>query len=89
MRYFLSRNKELIGRIKIIHLLRDPRGRVNSLRKLSTKLQTDKLNGGKLPVACERQMKDVTIWKQSEKQFPMTFLEIHYEDVAYQIQLPW
>ena len=44
MRYFLLRNKEFIGSIKIIHLLRDPRGRVNSFLKRYTELQTDELN---------------------------------------------
>ena len=31
---------------------------------------------------CNRQMKDVRIRKQLEKQFPGMFMEIRYEDVA-------
>ena len=82
IQYFLSRNKHLIGNIKIVHLLRDPRGRLNSLLRYYEPLSIHHLTRDIVSTACERQMKDVRIRKQLEKQFPGMFLEIRYEDVA-------
>ena len=80
--YFLSRNKDITKDIKIIHLLRDPRGRLNSLLRYHESLRIHHLTQDTVSTACDRQMKDVTIRKQLEKQFPEMFMEIHYEDIA-------
>ena len=82
IQHFLSRNKHLIGNIKIIHLLRDPRGRFNSFLYLHSYQRIHHLTLDIVSTACERQMKDVRIRKQLEEQFPGMFLEIRYEDVA-------
>ena len=76
--YFLSRNQNIAKHTKILHLLRDPRGRLNSFIQMGM----SRLSKGLVSVVCERQMKDVRIRKQLEKQFPGTFMEIRYEDVA-------
>ena len=85
LRYFLSRNEDFIDQIKILHLLRDPRGRLNSnlnyIKKLNKK-NNHELDRNQVSAGCARQMKDVRIRKQLEKQFPKMFLEIRYEDVA-------
>ena len=65
---------------KVVHLLRDPRGRLKSFIKMSQR--TSKLSKGLVTTVCERQMKDVRIRKQLEEHFPGMFLEIRYEDVA-------
>ena len=77
--YFLSRNKNIAKHTKILHLLRDPRGRMNSFTENK---RFHNLSQGLVSMVCERQMKDVRIRKQLEKQFPGTFLEIRYQDVA-------
>ena len=78
--YFLSRNQNIVKHTKILHLLRDPRGRLNSFIQKNEQLRN--LSKDLASMVCECQMKDVRIRKQLEKQFPQTFLEIHYEDVA-------
>ena len=82
IQYFLMRNKDIAEDIKILHLLRDPRGRLNSLLRYHESLRIHHLTTDTVSSACDRQMKDVRIRKQLEKQFPGMFLEIHYEDVA-------
>ena len=84
--YFLSKNKQLAHNVKILHLLRDPRGRLNSklnsekqLKKQETSLHWLSQRSVKV---CQRIMKDVMIRKELEKQFPNMFMEIHYEDIA-------
>ena len=80
IQYFLSENRYMAKHIKIIHLFRDPRGRLNSFIKMNKRIS--KLSKGLVTTTCERQMKDVRIRKQLEEQFPGMFLEIRYEDVA-------
>ena len=76
--YFLSIYQNIAKHTKILHLLRDPRGRLNSFIQIGMR----RLPKFLVSMVCERQMKDLRIRKQLEKQFPGTFLEIRYEDVA-------
>ena len=82
IQYFLMKNREITNYVKILHLLWDPRGRLNSFLKYHSDLRLHHLTEDIVSTACERQMKDIKIRKQLEKRFPEMFLEIHYEDVA-------
>ena len=77
IQYFLFKNQNMRRNLKIIHLLRDPRGMFNSFIKLY-----QKPNKSSVRKVCKRQMKDIEIRKDLEKQYPNTFMEIHYEDAA-------
>ena len=66
--------------IKIIHLIRDPRGRLNSFINLHKKPY--RLPDGAIRKVCRRQMKDVEVRKNLEKIYPNMFMEIHYEEAA-------
>ena len=80
MQYFLSTNAKIINRTKILHLVRDPRGRISSVLKLGGGW---KFNYRKDSIKlCNRQMKDIEIRKELEKRYPNMFMEIRYEDVA-------
>ncbi len=81
----LDRNKPCSHRIKIIHLLRDPRGKVNSHLHLPEGNELDQGPEGtrrKVEKFCPRISKDVTLRKQLEAQYPGSFLELRYEDIA-------
>ena len=82
IKYFLLQNRDIAEDIKILHLLRDPRGRLNSFLNYHSDLRLHHLTRNIVSTACERQMKDVRIRKQLEEEFPGMFLEIRYEDVA-------
>ena len=82
IQYFLLQNRDVAEDIKILHLIRDPRGRLNSFLNYHSDLRLYHLTAAIVSTACERQMKDVRIRKQLEEQFPGMFLEIRYEDVA-------
>ena len=92
IQYFLLKNKLIADNVKILHLLRDPRGRFNSFLKIENSGQTGPLPekedknlhwlSQKAENVCQRIMKDVFIRKELEKQFPNMFMEIHYEDIA-------
>ena len=73
-------NRYIAKYTKVVHLLRDPRGRLNSFIKMNKRI--NKLPKGLVTMVCERQMRDVRIRKELEEQFPGMFLEICYEDVA-------
>ena len=67
IQYFLLKNKEITHNIKILHLLRDPRGRLSSFWKINGRRNvSDRLSDitGKV---CQRTMKDVMIRKQEAK----------------------
>ena len=78
--YFLLRNQKMSRYIKIIHLLRDPRGRLNSFINLHDKPY--RLSNNYISSACRRPMKDIELRRNLEKRYPNMFMEIHYEDVA-------
>ena len=82
IQFFLLRNRDIAKDVKVLHLLRDPRGRFNSFLNYHFDLRLHHLTPDKVSTACERQMKDVRIRKRLEEQFPGMFLEIRYEDVA-------
>ena len=77
--YFMNNNKNCVNQIKVIHLLRDPRGRLNSLHKCC---KFDYTHPGQVVKMCQRQMKDVVIAKKLEELYPGTFMEVHYEHLA-------
>ena len=77
--YFIHKNKDCISQIKVIHLLRDPRGRLNSLHECCN---FDYTNPRPVLQMCERQMQDVVIAKQLEELYSGTFMEVQYEHLA-------
>ena len=78
----LHRNENCVSQIKIVHLLRDPRGRLNSLHDCCG-FNYSKTN--KISSMCHRQMKDVVIANKLKKSYPGTFLEVQYEQLASDI----
>ena len=80
IQYFLLKNENMNKNTKIIHLLRDPRGRLNSFINLHKKPY--RLPNDPIRKVCRRQMKDIEVRKDLEKQYPNMFMEIHYEDAA-------
>ena len=82
IQYFLFKNWQSGVKFKVIHLLRDPRGKINSylrLRKIDANIFLTEHNVSKL---CQRQLKDISIRKKLEKLYPKMFMEVIYEDVA-------
>ena len=77
--HFLHKNKECTNQIKVIYLLRDPRGRLNSLNSLH---KFNYSNHKAVAKMCDREMKDVQTAKCLEDFFPGTFLQVKYEDLA-------
>ena len=77
--YFIHKNKECVNQIKVVHLLRDPRGRLNSLHKCC---KFHYANPKPIFQMCLRQMNDVLIARELEKKFPGTFIEVQYEHLA-------
>ena len=80
IQYFLYKNPHIAKHTKILHLLRDPRGRINSYINYINK--PSRLKNSMISLVCQRVMKDITIRKELEKQYPNMFMEIHYEDIA-------
>ena len=79
IRHFLEKNQKCINQIKVIHLLRDPRGRLNSLHECC-KFNLSNIN--MISNMCDREMKDVQMVKQLEELYPGTLVELKYEDLA-------
>ena len=86
IQHFLSKNQQGGVKFKVIHLLRDPRGKINShLRWRKSKPGGDISNFLKEHNAsnlCHRQLKDISIRKDLERLYPQVFKEVMYEDVA-------
>ena len=80
----LNENRECLDRIKIIHLLRDPRGKTNSHLHLPAEPYQKNSSGIENLVDrfCARIMKDIKIRKRLEQKYPNTFLEKHYQEMA-------
>ena len=77
--FFLHKNKECVSQIKLLHLMRDPRGKLNSYDICCGFNYSNKISVFQM---CERQMKDVEIRLQLEKLYPGTLMEVQYEDLA-------
>ena len=81
IQYFLSKNQQSGVKFKVIHLLRDPRCKINShLRK--RKANSNFFSEHNASNLCHRQLKDISIRKDLEKLYPKMFKEVIYEDVA-------
>ena len=77
----LDNNAPCADRIKVVHLLRDPRGKENShIRLPHPKFSRE--GPTIFEKFCPRIYRDVQVRKQLEKKYRNTFLEMHYEDVA-------
>ncbi len=76
LEYFLEQNIYCVNKIRVIHLLRDPRGKSHSM---NPKHQITKAFAMRM---CQRQMKDIQKRTQLESRFPNTFLEVLYDSVA-------
>ena len=72
----LARNQDCIERIKVIHLLRDPRGIANSRRQIKA------FTPGGYREFCPQIYEDVKIRKTLEKKYRDAFLEVFYEEIA-------
>ena len=81
----LERNKRCSDRLKVIHLIRDPRGKANSHLHLP---EGNELNQGiegvkgQVKRFCPRIMKDIQLRQKLEAQYPHSFLELIYEKTA-------
>ena len=80
----LDENKDCADRIKVIHLLRDPRGKANSHMHLPGEPYAKNPSGMENLVErfCARIMQDIHIRKKLEVKYPNTFREKHYQDIA-------
>ena len=80
----LDENKECSDSIKIIHLLRDPRGKTNSHLHLPGEPYQKNSSGIKNLVDrfCDRIMQDIEIRTRLELKHPNSLLEKLYEDIA-------
>ena len=76
IQYFLKKNHQF----EVIHLLRDPRGKINSQLQL-TEAKID-LEKGYASNLCRRQFIDITLRKEMEKMYPKMFMEMLYDNVA-------
>ena len=72
----LARNQDCTERIKVIHLLRDPRGIANSRRQIKA------FTPESYRKFCPQIYEDVQIRKRLEKRYQGTFLEVFYEEVV-------
>ena len=72
----LARNQDCTERIKVIHLLRDPRGIANSRRQIKA------FAPGGYREFCPQIYEDIQLRKKLEKRYKNTFLELFYEEVA-------
>ncbi|CAH1794204.1 unnamed protein product [Owenia fusiformis] len=81
---YLSRLKST-AHVKIIHLMRDPRGSINSrlrtgwtgFKELDLDNQVKMIHS-----ICERMYRDVTLRRKLEEKYPNVFLQIKYEDLT-------
>ena len=80
IQYFLLQNHQNNVQFKIIHLLRDPRGKINS--QLQWKKTKKDFGNRYVSNLCRRQLRDITLRKEMEKMYPKMFMEILYENVA-------
>ncbi|CAH1801356.1 unnamed protein product, partial [Owenia fusiformis] len=78
--HLLSKYRKCASKVKVIHLVRDPRGMLNS-RKTSAHLNMDQLTA-EANTLCKRMHKDVLIFKQIKEIFPDSILQLRYEDLA-------
>ena len=77
----LNRGTLNVRNFRLIHLIRDPRGQVNSVYTHHIPPKT-KINILRLQKICLRQEKDLQIQRALRKMHPQSFLEIRYEDLA-------
>ena len=77
--------------IKIIHLLRDPRGIVNSRRKWSllsrvsnelAKKDAESADMEEARLLCQKMLKDIRKKEDLEQAYPSNFLTVRYEDMS-------
>ena len=86
IKVLLIDNQDCVDRIKVIHLLRDPRGKANSHIHLpSEPYQFQKDSSGIKNLVdrfCARIRQDIHIRGKLEEKYPNTFLEKHYQEIA-------
>ena len=85
--HFLKKNEHCTKQIKVIHLLRDPRGKINSLLKLNNGSSSPKKNARYFPTEliislCKRQIKDIALRTKLQKVYPKMFMELYYEQIS-------
>ncbi|CAH1792608.1 unnamed protein product [Owenia fusiformis] len=71
--------------VKVIHLLRDPRGEINSRFKTEwTKFPSYSLVAQQefISSLCGRMLKDIRIRRELENKYPDMFMQLKYEDVT-------
>ena len=79
---FSVKEQKCVNQIKVLHLLRDPRGKLNSYDNCCGFNYSDQKRVFQM---CERQMKDVEIRNQLENLYPGILMEVQYEHLAADI----
>lgn len=68
--------------LRFVHLVRDPRGMLESWRKVSKPKLTEEQMQISANIACKRMLQDCDIRRRLEKMFPGRILLIRYEDLV-------
>ena len=68
--------------LRVIHLVRDPRGMMQSWKKVSVPKQTDEKMRAGAVIACKRMLKDCFMRRRLETLFPGRLLLVRYEDLV-------
>ena len=78
--YFLDEIKDCNNNIKVIHLLRDPRGRINSITENGKIRRSFSIE--QISALCKRQIQDINIRHKLQGLYPNIFMELLYEDIS-------
>ncbi len=85
IRALLERNSACVNRFKIIHVLRDPRGKLSSqIRSPAEKRKAKEASylWTQAQMVCARILRDIRERKLLELEYSGTFLEAHYDDMV-------
>ena len=70
------------SQLRVIHLVRDPRGMMQSWKKFSVPKPTDEEMRISAKIACNRMLKDCVSRRRLERTFPGRILLVRYEDLV-------
>lgn len=74
---FLRNNPTL--KVKVVHLVRDPRGIMNSRKVLDWCNETSCMDSKEL---CKEMQNDLAIYQKMRQEHPKSFVQVRYEDLA-------
>jgi len=72
--------------LRVIHLVRDPRGIMQSWRKVSRPKMSEEKMQVSASIACKRMLQDCDIRQRLEEMFPGRILLVRYEDLVTNTQ---